>query len=853
MKHFRIRAMTYFVIVLLGLLSALPSLLPQHWLADLPARVQNHTLTLGLDLQGGSHLLLNADTRPLLAEQTLQFGEELARELSRMGITYRPPVSQNTADDSTAVVISLRHSSDLEQALLAVRHSQAGEVPARFDVTHSTTDQGVDLMLTPSRAFQASLEEDAVERSLEVVRRRLDETGVVEPLITRQGNQGILVQLPGVEDPGQVKTLLGRTARLTFHLVTTTDSDRATILVPAAPTEQRPDGTLYRLERQQLLEGGHLKDARLGFDPDTREPLVTFRLNSEGSARFADVTRAHIGRAFAVVLDGEVITAPVIRSPITGGSGQISGGFSTREATELALLLRAGALPAPLTVAEERTVGPELGADAIRMGVSTGILGALLILGFMLMAYGRWGLIANAALVVYTGLVVAVLALFGATLTLPGIAGLILSLGMAVDANILINERIREEARRGSSARFAVHQGFQRAFGTILDSNITTLIAVGLLFLFGSGPIRGFAVTMAVGLTVSLFTSVGFTRVIMEWRVRQLGQAPLRVPARRWLARMDGHTTIPFLRARAPALALSMILSMASLGALVWPGLNPGIDFQGGTLIEVQTPSPVPIEHLRQALTAMPQAGIQSFGNDQHYLIRLPVMDSSHAAPAIDEVRDTLKETFGDVRFPKVDMVGPSVSQQFLDTSLLALLLAGLGMFAYIAFRFEGHFASAAMITLALDLTKTLGFLAITGVEFNLTAVAALLALIGYSVNDKVVVFDRIRELQGQHPERPFRDIITASLNATLTRTLFTSVTTFLAILPMALAGGEAVRSFALPMLFGIVAGTGSSLLIAAPLADLFRRRTLNRARAEEQRRLDRGEEVPLFLREDRP
>lgn len=857
MKNFRIRAVTYSVIVLLGLLSALPSLMPRNWLADLPVPVQNHTLTLGLDLQRGSHLLLTADTEPLLAEQTLQFGEELARELKRLGIAHRAPATRTSGDAGPAVVINLRHQSDLEQALLTARQTLATEAPQRFEVFHSPAAHGIDLTLVPSRSFQASLEEDAVERSLEVVRRRLNETGVVEPLITRQGDKGILVQLPGVEDPGEVKALLGRTARLTFHLVSTAESEGATLLVPAAADasgqSDTAHGTLYRLERAQLLEGGHLTDARLGFDPDTREPLVTFRLNAEGSARFADVTRSHIGRAFAVVLDGDVITAPVIRSAITGGSGQISGGFSTGEATELALLLRAGSLPAPLTIAEERTVGPELGADAIRMGVSTGMLGALLILGFMMTAYGRWGLIANTALVVYSGLVIAVLTLFGATLTLPGIAGLILSLGMAVDANILINERIREEARRGSSARFAVHQGFERAFGTILDSNITTLIAVGLLFMFGTGPIRGFAVTMAVGLTVSLFTSVAFTRLIMEWRARRLGTAPLPVPARRWLGRLDGSSRIPFLRARGPALALSVLLSAGSVGAMFWPGLNPGIDFRGGTLIEVQTPAPVPIEDLREVLAPVQGAGIQSFGSEQQYLVRLPVMDNSHAAPAVDNVRDLLKQSYGEVRFPKVDMVGPSVSQHFLDTSVMALLLAGLGMFLYIAFRFEGHFAAAAMITLALDLTKTLGFLAITGIEFNLTAVAALLALIGYSVNDKVVVFDRIRELQGQDPDLPFRDVITTSLNATLTRTLFTSVTTFLAILPMALAGGEAVRSFALPMLFGIVAGTGSSLLIAAPVAGLLRQRSRKRVQTDEQRRLERGEELSLFLREDRP
>src|SRR5690606_28627615 len=290
----------------------------------------------------------------------------------------------------------------------------------------------------------------------------------------------VLVQLPGVEDPGRIKALLGRTARLTFHLVTDGHDGTATINVPGA------EGENYTLTRTPLLEGGHLTDARMAFDQRTGEPVVNFKLNRQGAERFGVITRDNVGRPFAVVLDGKVSTAPVIRTPSTGGSGQISGGFTSTEATDLALLLRAGALPAPLHVVEERTVGPELGGDSIRMGVTTGLIGAALVLAFMLVVYRRWGLIANTALAINIGLVIGILGALGATLTLPGIAGLILTVGMAVDANILINERIREETRRGKSAPAALQAGFDRAYSTILDSNITTLIAVGLLFSFGS-------------------------------------------------------------------------------------------------------------------------------------------------------------------------------------------------------------------------------------------------------------------------------------------------------------------------------------------------------------------------------
>ncbi|MEP5286153.1 MAG: protein translocase subunit SecF, partial [Alloalcanivorax venustensis] len=513
--------------------------------------------------------------------------------------------------------------------------------------------------------------------------------------------------------------------------------------------------------------------------------------------------------------------APVIRSPITAGRGQISGGFDAREAGDLALLLRAGALPAPLEVVEQRTVGPDLGGDQIRMGVTTGLIGAALVLAFMVLAYRRWGLIANTALVINLGLVIGLLASLGATLTLPGIAGLILSVGMAVDANILINERIREEARRGRSGQGALRAGFQRAYATILDSNITTLIAVGLLFQFGAGPVRGFAVTMAVGLLVSLFTSISVTRLLMEWRLRHRTRGTLTLPGPDWLGAENRRRPIRFMAVRGRGIVLSLVLSVASLAALAWPGLNTGIDFQGGVAMEVHTP--VSIDTLRSGLAASGLEGsLQRFGDDGEYLLRLPAGADSDAR--VEAARAALSTVSPEASYPRLEVVGPSVSGGFVETSILAVLLAGAGMLVYLRLRFAAHFAWAALITLGLDLSKTLGFLVLTGLEFNLTTVAALLTLIGYSVNDKVVVFDRMRENRALDPERPLEDIIDLSLTQTLRRTLFTSMTTFLAILPMGLAGGPAVTSFALPVLFGIVVGTSSSMFIAAPMAMFLER-----------------------------
>lgn len=840
MRNLRVKALAYGAIILLGLAAALPSLMPGFAAKHFPQAYADHRVTLGLDLRGGSHLLLEADIETLAREQHLKLAEDLVRQLRSEGVS-----TSRVREADGRLQIEVRSLQRMEEARSMARELQNEQSPPWFEVTVN----GNTLELEITSAFTKALTNDALERSLEVVRRRLDETGVVDPLISRQGNQGILVQLPGMENPGHVKELLGRTARLTFHLVLNDNSSEAGLRVPGDN-----DGQVYRVAKTPLLDGGDLTDATLGFDPVTGEAVVNFRLNSSGAERFAAVTRDNVGVPFAVVLDGEVVTAPVIRSPILGGAGQISGGFSVAEAQDLSLLLRAGALPAPLSVVEERTVGPDLGSDAIQMGVTTGLVGAALVLAFMVFAYGRWGMIANVALMVNAGLIVGVLASLGATLTLPGMAGIILSIGMAVDANILINERIREEVRRGVSARYALHTGFQRAFSTILDSNVTTLIAVSLLFLFGTGPVRGFAVAIAVGLVVSMFTSISVTRLLMEWRVSKLGKRQL-MPESRWLRWLTPTKPIRFMNVRGRGLVLSLILSAVAIGLLVQPGVKQGIDFQGGILMEVRADSSLSLDTVRNSLGAgaIADVSVKPIGEEGSFLLRLSSdAGAGKDAAKVEEIRSVISAIAPEAEFPRVEVVGPSVSSQFIDISILAVLLAGLGMFVYLWFRFERHFAVGAMLTLALDLTKTLGFFVLAGVEFNLTAVAALLALIGYSVNDKVVVFDRIRENLKRTPEMPLEALINESLNSTLTRTLFTSVTTFLAILPMGIAGGEAVASFALPMLFGIVVGTSSSMYIAAPVVLMLGRRAMER-KATAQDELELSGDAGLFLREDRP
>ena len=665
----------------------------------------------------------------------------------------------------------------------------------------------------------------ALQQSIEIVRRRIDAIGVAEPTVQALGTNRILVQLPGMQDPTSIRTLLGSTAKLTFHRVESWEARSqqrprvGSIRVPAA--DEPID---YILQQRPMLQGERLSQASAGIDSRTGGPIVSFRFDSEGATEFAQITSENVGRQFAIVLDGKVISAPVIQEPIIGGSGQIQGNFTVAETSSLAALLRAGALPVPLHIVEEGMVGPDLGSDAIRMGAVTGAAGLLFVLGFMTVLYRGWGIVANLALLVNVTLTLAALTLLGSPLTLPGIAGIVLGIGLAVDANVLINERIREETRNGKSAVAALTNGFNRAYATIIDSNVTALIATALLFWLGSGPVRGFAVTMALGIAISMFTAVAVVKAIMSlwlrWRRPQQFIIGSLLPAR-WL---DATPNFQVMRARFIGIGVSLVLSIASLALFVKPGLNYGVDFTGGTIIEASASTSMPIAELRAGLeqAELGEVSLQQRGSDgTTILVRVQQRpDTSPAAQTeiAEQAKATILQVQPDASFDRVDIIGPKISGELTDAGILAVLFASVAMFIYIWIRFDWHFAVGAIATLVLDTTKTLGFFALTGLEFNLTAIAALLTLIGYSVNDKVVVYDRMRENLRLHPDVPLRQLIDRSINETLARSVFTSVTAFLAMLPMALWGGATVASFAVPMVFGIVVAASSSVFIAAPI-----------------------------------
>ncbi|WP_257898246.1 protein translocase subunit SecD [Roseovarius mucosus] len=792
--------MTYVVLLLLAVATALPNFLPSTVRSTLPDWTTSQTVSLGLDLQGGAHLLLAVDREGLAASRLEELRATLVNEMRALDLNpaaIRVEERSLSAPADDALLVAMEGIAD------ATMHPGS---PADFTVDMS--DGALRLELTKAGLDRAAT--TAADSSLEVIRHRVDQVGVSEPVISRVGEDRILVQMPGVENPAQLRELLGSTAKMSFQMVAPGPGPGASML------EMRDGSGAIPVEDRVALSGERLDRAASAFDPDTGRPMVTFAFDRQGAVVFGDITGANIGQRFAVVLDGAVLTAPVIQTAIPGGQGQITGDFTVEEAQTLAVLLTSGALPASLEVIEERSVGAALGADSIHAGLVTGAAGLALVVAMMVGLYGGWGLLASAVLGLNVMLTLTALGLLGATLTLPGIAGIILCLGIAVDSNILIFSRIREETAKGASAIKALTQGYAQAWATILDANITTLLAMVLLFLFGAGAVRGFAITMSLGILISMFTAVVLMRMMMEALVRR------RKPARLEIAPLIGRVRAPgglsFMRRGRLALAVSVALSLGSVAVLVVPGPNLGIDFTGGVQMVLRSDAPVPLAELRAAIAAgVPgDASLQAFGDPNEALIRV---QGEAGQTTVAAVEAAAAQAVPGAIFNQIDLVGPTISGELATTGLIALSLAVLAMLAYIWVRFEWHFAAGAIAVLFLDITKTLGVIAVTGWEVNLTTIVALLTLIGYSVNDKVVVYDRIREhLRGSGTDEPLSDVIDRSLNQVLARCIFTSGTTLAALLPMAIWGGPAVAGFAWPMIAGVVIATGSSLFVSGPV-----------------------------------
>jgi protein-export membrane protein SecD/preprotein translocase SecF subunit len=824
-----------------GVLFTLPNLLPQQVRDQLPGFLPSKGLNLGLDLQGGSYLLYSVDTDALKTERLTNMLEDVRSTLSEKQIAFTDLGQRN--GEIGLRITDPRQLGDAGNLLRQTVGAPLAGVQGGRDVDVATApDQRIRISFVAA-AFDAEVAR-AVEQSIEIIRRRIDQMGTKEPDIARQGKDRIVIQAAGESDPERLKALIGQTAKLTFQMVdeTASPADVAAGRVPPGD-EVLPStdgqGPSYVVKKRSVVTGEMLTSAQAGFDQQSGQPDVSFRFNGVGARRFGDVTRQNIGKRFAIVLDRKVISAPVIQSAITGGSGQITGHFTQESANDLAVLLRAGALPVQLKVEEQRTVGAELGADAVRAGTISALVGLAATVVFMIAIYGfLFGGISLVALVVNAVMIIGVMSFTQATLTLPGIAGLILTLAVAVDANVLIYERMRDELRAGRSLISSMDSGFARAMGTILDANMTHILSALIMFQFGSGPVRGFAWTLAIGVLTTVFSAVLVTQVLLGWwfkatRPKSLPIAEGRAKSRYWplIKVLPVRTHFSFVRLARLAAILSVLAIAGSLFLTLIPfkppcgGLACGIDFKGGTVLEISTaPAVVDLGKARGALNGMGlgDVQVQGFGSPSSAMVRFQTPNGADASATVRKVQDRLSQTLSGVKFVRTDLVGPKVSSELLTSGVMGIGLAILLMLIYIWFRFELQFGLGAVAALFHDVFLTFGLIAIMKIEFNLQAVAAILTIIGYSMNDTVVVFDRFRENLRKYKRMPLREVIDMSINEMLTRTIITSMTAILALVALAVFGGPSLYGLSVIMLFGIVIGTYSSIYIAAPVILLW-------------------------------
>lgn len=640
---------------------------------------------------------------------------------------------------------------------------------------------GTHLVLNLVDTPEAKVDEQARQGVIRIINDRINQFGVTEPLIIPEGSHRVIVELPGLKDSEEAVRIIQMTAQLDF-------ADKS---------------------GQVWLTGKDLKDARFVYDRENK-PVVALEFNREGSQKFAAATEANLGQPLFILLDEQVVTAPVVKDVIHDGKAVINGIESAEEAQRYAIALRSGALPVKVDVIENRTVGPTLGQDSIEKSKRAFLIGVVAVLAFMAFYYGVFGLVADFSLAVYVFLVLSALAALHATLTLPGIAGFILSIGMAVDANVIIFERIKEERRNGKTVRSAVEAGFTRAMTTVIDSNVTTLIAAAVLYYLGTGPIRGFAVTLGVGIIASLLSAVLVTKHVLRIVVNMGLPVDIRLGGLSNKIRMDivGKRRLWFTLS-------GLVIATGLVALLLHGGLNQGIEFQGGTLLQLQFEQTATLEEMRSVLAdyGLEKSTLQETG-DKTFLIRTKELSDETRR----EVLGGLEEKIGPYEVLRIEKVGAIISAELKNNAILALIVATALMLIYIAFRFEFKFAVAGVLALLHDVLLTVGIFALLKVEIDSTFVAAILTIVGYSINDTIVVFDRIRENVKNSKKESLAQIVNRSVSETLTRSINTSLTTLFAVIALLVFGGETTKVFALALFIGLVAGTYSSIFIASPL-----------------------------------
>lgn len=740
-------------------------------------------------------------------------------------------------------------------ALVAGSLACAFMLPARLGLD---LRGGTQIVLETQSTDQVTANAESTDRALEVLRRRVDALGVAEPTLTRAGERRIIVELPGLQDPREAAEVIGRTAQLTFHPV-------LGVLTPGEPAPAAPaagEQVLPAEGGEQLrlgpaaLTGEVVSGAEAGTDPQQGlDWFVTIDFRDTGGRAWQELTGTAAcsppgdpTRRVAIVLDDRVISSPQVDPSvgcdlgIGGGTTQITGSFTVTEARDLAILIKGGALPVPVEVIEQRTVGPTLGRAAIDASITAAVIGLVLTGLFITAVYRLVGLLATVALGCYALLSYAALVALGATLTLPGLAGFVLAIGLAIDANVLVFERAREEyvARtRGSGAEQgrpddgappgaalprALRAGFERAWSAILDSNVTTLLAAALLFFLAGGPVRGFGVTLSIGVLASMVSALVIARVLAEWAVRRGAvQRRPRVSGLAGVGRLRTWLTTsgPDLMRRSRLwLAVSGLVAVLSLTGIVVRGLDLGVEFTGGRLLSYTTAQPVTVEQARAAVSeaGFPRAVVQAssgVGEEEGITVRTGQLSNDEAA----KVEAALAEVAGGVTKQRDELIGPSLGQELRNKALIAFAVALAAQMLYLAIRFRWTFGLAAVLAMFHDVLAVVGLFAWLGRPVDGVFLAAVLTIVGLSVNDTVVVFDRVRERLRDRPGDPFPATVNAAVLQTVPRTLNTGLGAMFILAALTVLGGDSLTDFALALLAGLVVGTWSSVFTASPLA----------------------------------
>ena len=807
-------------------------------------------LQLGLDLQGGMHLVLKVDLKKAEENSLELAANDLKDTLSEQSVS----AIRTSSPSSDTVIFTLPNTGSIEQVKKLISEDFP-DIETKFESKEGSFPR---IILTLKNSKKDFIKTHAVDQSLEIIRNRIDQFGVAEPVIIRQGTDEIVIQLPGVRDPKRAMKLLGDTAQLEFKLVSEPAGlNLAELVEQAKKSGQWKDGedlqklnralqnrlptdttisfeknvdpqtkiekvTPLLLENKTLMTGEMVKDAQVRIGGNFNEPYVSLDLTGRGGKVFGQLTEKNVNRRMAIVLDNNVRSAPVIRERILGGSAQISGSFTHEEASDLAIVLRVGALPAPVDIIQNMTVGASLGQDSINKGMTSGVFGTIMVIGFMLIFYRTSGVIANSALFLNILFLFAGLAILNATLTLPGIAGIVLSIGMAVDSNVLIFERIREELVLGKSVRSSIDGGFDKAFLSIIDSQVTTLITAVALFMFGTGPIKGFAITLSLGILFNLFTALTCSE--MMFNVLNYFRPIKKI---RYLTLIK-KPNFDYLKIKNITFIISGLTAAIGVIAMIQIArgqANMGIDFSGGSVLNYQASVPFKLSEVRKAFDRNNFEGIdlQEVENESRLMVKVKKSEKVLSGVS-DKITNILSKELPEQKFVLEGQseIGSSVSSTLRDKALLAIVLSLCGIVLYLAVRFDLRFGLAGMVATLHDVFCVIGICWLLNLEINLLIVTALLTLAGYSINDSVVVFDRIRENIHKHQEKPLEEVINLSVNEVLSRTVVTGTTTLLVLLALYFMGGSVIHDFSLVLLVGILIGTYSSIFVASPILTLM-------------------------------